>query len=281
MLSLAVALLVAAAPVANADLVRARVLVTDAKGGAPRDVKGVVTRELATTLTTYSALEVLAFSDLRHMVELESARQMTACDVAKLQACLADLQSALGVPWAVFVDVDEVGTHTNIGLALVAADGSALARQTVDVADLTQLSSSLTPAVRRLVTPLYAALNVPLPPDPTVVVDDDAGSGVPFVVAGVGGVVALASGVAVVVGAQPVFAHDAARAELARLRSAAADDPSSTTALLTEAEAQQRAQRDANAAWQAWGQAVVVAGAVGVVVGVAAAAGGVVWGVVE
>lgn len=276
MLLLALTLL--AAP-ADAPLVKARLLVTDAKGSAPRDVKGVVTRELATELSTYPSLEVLAYGDLRRMMELESARQLTACDDQKMTACLADLQSALGVPWAVFVDVDEVGTMTNIGLSLVASDSTALSRQSVNVADLTTLHAALAPAIRALVTPLHAAIDAPLPPDPNAVVAEP--SPVPFVVAGAGGLVAVASAVAVVVGAQPYYAHDAARAEVARLRAEANDDPSSTSSLLEQADARQEEQALARADWESWGQVVVVAGAIGVVAGVAAASGGLVWGFVE
>lgn len=264
----------------DTPLVQARVLITEPKGTGGRDVKGFVGREVAAELQRYPSLEILAWGDLRRIMELESARQLTACDDAKMQACLADLQSALGVPWAVFVDVDEVGGLISIGLSLVAADGTALARQSLQVTDVATLHDALVPAVRALVTPLHAAVGAPLPTlDVPVVVAEP--NPAPWVIAGVGGVVALGGVAALLTGLQPRLAHDSARSEVAALRAGAEDDPSSTSSLLQDAEAAQLRQRSAREAWDDWGQLTAIAGGVAVIVGASAVTGGLVWGLTE
>lgn len=274
MLALAAALLLATSP-GDAPLVRARLLVTEAKGSAPADVKNVVTREIATQLTRYPALEVLSFTDLRRVVELEGQRQVANCD-DKLSACVADLQSALGVPWAVFVEIDEVGAHLAIGLSIVGSDGTALARETVAVADLVTAHVALAPVVRRLVTPLHAAVNGEMPaeeakPEPIA----------PLALMAGGGVVSALGVAGVVVGALPFFAHASAKAELAALRERTAEDTDDAVQLLKEADRVQGEQRAAGEAWQGYGQAAVIVGASAVVVGAAAAAAGVTWGMSE
>lgn len=278
MFALAAALLLSAAPGATAGgapLVRARLLVTEAKGSAPPDVKNVITREVATQLTRYPALEVLSFTDLRRVVELESQRQVANCD-EKLSSCVADLQSALGVPWAVFVEIDEVGTQTAVGLSIVGSDGTALSRETITLADLVSAPVLLTPVVRRLVTPLHAAVNGEMPAEQT-----KAEPIAPMALMAGGGIVSALGVAGVVVGALPYFGHASAKAELAALRQRAVDDVDNAPSLLKDANEMQGQQRAAREAWQGYGQAAVIVGASAIVVGAGAAAAGVVWGMSE
>lgn len=269
MLIFALALLAAdPAPAPAPAVARARVLVTDAKGSAGRDVKGLVSREVAAHLTQYPAVEALAWSELRRMVELQSERQLTSCDDSSLTACLAELQSALGVPWAIFIDVDEVGGLISVGLTLIAEDHTALAREALTLSDPAQLGTALTAPLRRLMTPLHAAIGADLP----------ATSAPPtgLILMGSGAVVVVAGAVVGVVGALPWFAHDAARAQLAGLRAAAIERPEDAPALLDDAKQAQTDQRAALQAWEQYGQLLVVVGAVGVGVGVVVATAGLV-----
>jgi hypothetical protein len=95
------------------------------------------------------------------------------------------------------------------------------------------------------------------------------------VLLGSGAVVVVAAAVVVVGGAQPWFAHDQARAQIAALRENAEARPGDAPALLQEAGALQKEQRAALLAWNQYGQAVVVVGAAGIALGVAAGVAGV------
>ena len=245
----------------------ARLLVSDPRGGAGPDVKRLVAREVAAGLSQYPAIEALAYSDLRRMIELQGEKQLTSCDEAAMTACLAELQSALGVPWAVFVDVDEVDGFLSIGITLLREDHSALARETLTVGDAAHLQAELELPLRRLVTPLHAALHIAMPPaaQPSVLRPALIGSGAVVVV------VAVVVGV---VGAAPWFAHQGARGELVTLRARAVDAPEQAPALLKEATVIQIDQRAALLAWNQYGQALVLGSAVGITLGVAAAVGG-------
>ncbi|MBI1944272.1 MAG: hypothetical protein HYS27_01180 [Deltaproteobacteria bacterium] len=91
----------------------------------------------------------------------------------------------------------------------------------------------------------------------------------PWVTAGVGGAAVLAGAALAVVGAQPWFAHGAARDALA-----AAEKQGATDGVDGLYAAQQQARAD----WVGWGQASLAAGLAFAAVGVVAAAGGAVWG---
>ena len=101
---------------------------------------------------------------------------------------------------------------------------------------------------------------------------------IPFVTAGVGGVVALAGGGLMLVGLQPLFASEAATRELARLEADAeiVDDElfPDKVAVANETATRERAS------WLSWGQPTTVAGGVAIGVGIAAVAAGITWGVV-
>ncbi|MDP2345892.1 MAG: hypothetical protein Q8O67_33440 [Deltaproteobacteria bacterium] len=245
----------------------AKVLIADPKGSAGLDVKGLVGREVAGALSHYPAVEALAYGDLRRMIELQTEKQLTSCDEVQMTACLADLQSALGVPWAVFVDVDEVGGLISVGVTLVGEDNAALARETLTVTDAAELQAELRVPMRRLVTPLHKAIGAEMP---IAVAEPILGP----VLMGSGAVVVVVGVVVGVVGAAPWFAHEGARAEIAQLRTNASVNPGDAPALLKEAEQLQVDQRAALLAWDQYGQALVVVGAIGVTLGVGAFVGG-------
>lgn len=110
---------------------------------------------------------------------------------------------------------------------------------------------------------------VPAPPTAAEVVSAPA-TPWPWVTAGGGGVALLAGSALAVVGAQPWFAHGAARDALV-----AAEKQGATDGVDVLNAAQQQARAD----WVGWGQASLAAGAAFAAVGVVALAGGAVWGV--
>lgn len=121
-------------------------------------------------------------------------------------------------------------------------------------------------------------VNLLVDPDAEKEVISPMQKAVPFVTAGVGGVVALAGGGLMLVGLQPLFASEAATRELASLEAEAetVDDQlfPDKVALANETATRERAS------WLSWGQPTTVAGGVAIGVGIAAIAAGITWGVV-
>lgn len=248
-----------------------QILVADASGKARAEVKSFIGKEITAELTRFPALAVLSFGDLRRMLEVESARQLASCDELSA-SCMAELRNALGVPWGVFVEVDEVEGLISVGVSLVGSDGSALARETVTLAGLAgvDVRAAFRPALRRLVTPLHQAIGAPLP-------DEEAKKEPPtlaWITAGSGVVVIVVGAAALGVGLQPVFAHGAAHDQLAALRAESGTDGKKTEAALADAASAQAAQAQAADDWADFGQTVVIVGAVGVTVGAALVGGG-------
>lgn len=261
---------------ASGPVMPVRVLVTDANGNARAEVKSLIAKEITRDLTRYGALEVLAFTDLRRMLEIESARQLASCEGGASTSCVSDLQSALGVPWGVFTDIDEVDGLISVGLSLVGSDGGALARETFTVKTLADVDGVVAPAVRSLVTPLYRAIGATLP----VEVKEPAPRPVAWGLLIGGGTVAAAGLVAVVVGVQPLLAHGAAHDDLAALRASSADAETTAKALADSASLQQE-QQAARVDWNSWGRIAVVGGATALVVGASAVTAASIWGLSE
>ncbi|MCC7070997.1 MAG: hypothetical protein IT383_06735 [Deltaproteobacteria bacterium] len=94
----------------------------------------------------------------------------------------------------------------------------------------------------------------------------------PWVTAGVGGVAFVAGAVLAVVGMQPWFSHEAARASLADAEKRGATEG------VDELFARQQSAR---ADWVGWGQAALASGIAAAGVGMVAAAGGATWGLTE
>jgi hypothetical protein len=96
----------------------------------------------------------------------------------------------------------------------------------------------------------------------------------PFVVAGVGGALAIGGGVTTYVGSRPWFANQEAAAKIA------AAQPSDKNYVATVTVANEEARTAAND-WSTWGQGVTVAGITLTSIGVVAAAAGIGWGVYQ
>lgn len=122
------------------------------------------------------------------------------------------------------------------------------------------------------------AIDLLVDPDAEKEVVSPMQKAIPFVTAGVGGVVAMAGGGLMLVGLQPLFASEAATRELAALEAEAetVDDRLFPDKVATANETATRER----ASWLSWGQPTTVAGGVAIGVGVAAIAAGITWGVV-
>jgi len=94
---------------------------------------------------------------------------------------------------------------------------------------------------------------------------------VPFIAAGVAGVVAVAGGVMLGIGVQPYFAHQGANERLASLDQADPGYPSLAKQAHDESAA-------AAAEWSTWGGPLTVSGSISLGLGVATAAGALAWG---
>lgn len=233
-----------------------RVLLTAARGTASDDLKGVVNAELESSLPGLIGLEFITAGDLQRRLALEGEKQRYDCE-SDLTACVAELRSALGVPWAVFVDVDTLGDTASVALTLLGEDGAAHGRELVRTpVDGHAIGADLRPALARLVRPVQEAAGV-------VVVDGGPsawlwGGGVGV---GVGVVVAA-------IGLVPLVAHASASSSLTALRA-----DGDVEGALDQAATYQQAQQQAGADWDQWGLPAVIVGAV--LVGVGATALGV------
>lgn len=134
---------------------------------------------------------------------------------------------------------------------------------------LPEVAVEVAPVVAASAAPVAVA---PPPADPPVSEPPAAPGPWPWVTVGVGGVAFLAGAALAVVGMQPWFAHESARAALADAEKQGATDG---------VDALYAAQQAARADWQGWGQAALASGIASAGVGVVAAGGGAVWGLTQ
>lgn len=144
---------------------------------------------------------------------------------------------------------------------LVEKEGPGTACPVPQVAASTAAASGSTPEVAPVIATSAPATAPSSPPSPW-----------PWITAGFGGAAMVTGGVIVVVGAQPWFAHASARQALQD-----AEKQASTQ----DVDELYRQQEQARADWVGFGQASVAAGLAFTVVGMLAAAGGVVWALSE
>ena len=144
---------------------------------------------------------------------------------------------------------------------LVEKEGPGTACPVPQVAAPSTAPSGSTPEVAPVIATSASAPAPSSPPSPW-----------PWITAGFGGAAMVTGGVIVVVGAQPWFAHASARQALQD-----AEKQASTQGV----DELYRQQEQARADWVGFGQASVAAGLAFTVVGMLAAAGGVVWALSE
>jgi hypothetical protein len=231
-----------------------QVLLTASRGTASYGLRRVVDAELASLLPGIQGLEFITAGDLGRRMSLEGEKERYDCG-SDLTACMAEISNALGVPWAVFVDVDALGDTATIAMTLLGADGAAHGRELVrSPADGRSMGADLRPAFARLILPVQRAAGV------VVVVDQ--GPSLLFM----GGAAAVGAGlVAVGIGAVPALVFAQASSETASLR-----DDDDLEGGLAKARDHQQAQQQAAADWDQWGLPAVIVGAVLVGVGATA-----------
>ena len=234
---------------------RIRTLVLKPDGGPDDDtlmraVEGLV----AVGVGHVAALDVLSSKDVAQMLELEATRSQMGC-------------TANGAELVVFGDISHLGTLSVITLSLFdAAAGRSLGRVSVSVADTAQLVTVLPPALVELFA--HAGTDrgfdpAPMNPAPSAMPMAEAAPAVlPWVVASIGGVVAVAGVLGVAFGGSQWLAF-----------SAAADEASTVTTqeeFLAASQLMDKAEQD----YQSGGQLAVGLGAGAIIVGALVAAGG-------
>lgn len=230
-----------------------QVLLTASRGTASHGLRRVVDAELASLLPAIQGLEFITAGDLGRRMSLEGEKERYDCG-SDLTACMAEISNALGVPWAVFVDVDALGDTATIAMTLLGADGAAHGRELVRTpADGRSMGADLRPAFARLVRPVQEAAGI-------VVVDQG-----PSLLL-IGGAAAVGAGLVVVgIGAVPALVFAQASSQTAALR-----DDADLEGGLAKARDHQQAQQQAAADWDQWGLPAVIVGAVLVGVGATA-----------
>ena len=245
---------------------RIRTLVLKPDGGPDDDtlmraVEGLV----AVGVGHVAALDVLSSKDVAQMLELEATRSQMGCTAN--ESCLAEIAGAIGAELVVFGDISHLGTLSVITLSLFdAAAGRSLGRVSVSVADTAQLVTVLPPALVELFA--HAGTDrgfdpAPMNPAPSAMPMAEAAPAVlPWVVARIGGVVAVAGVLGVAFGGSQWLAF-----------SAAADEASTVTTqeeFLAASQLMDKAEQD----YQSGGQLAVGLGAGAIIVGALVAAGG-------
>jgi hypothetical protein len=94
------------------------------------------------------AAEVLAQSELKKLAEVEAGKAEMGCDDS---SCLAELAGAMGARFVLFGTVSKLGDATTVSISMFDSRSSTVARDSVAVRDLAELSIQLPPRVRALV----------------------------------------------------------------------------------------------------------------------------------
>lgn len=215
----------------------------------------IVSAELA----SYPDLDVIANADVRRMIELEGARQLSGCDDT---SCLAELAGALGARLVVFGSVGVLGTSTVVNLNLFdSSTAQSAGREFVELKDPAELTRVLPGRVRSLLRRTYADAGLVLPVDSTVT-STTTRSPLPavLIVSGAGATVLGAAGVTV---ALLQYAQYVGRLEDYKDARSAAN--------LDDARSARADAIDGEKAWSSWGIPVAVAGGAVVVAGVVTA----------
>jgi hypothetical protein len=265
-----------------------RVLVMDLSNNGVEDrVIKTLSSLLTSELSTYPGLEVLSGADVRRLIELEMERQSAGC--ADDSACLAEVAGALGAEKVVFGDVGKLGDLMVINLTLYdAATNKSGRRSTLQAKNEEDLPGRLKPAIADLLfgaglisseestarkkgAPTQAGNS-----SDSRVAEKSGGPGaLPWVVVGVGALLAAGGSVALVFSGLSYQAVGAAYDEIETAQQGFDQDPNAA-AVERGARAQERADA-AEAQWQGLGLPLAIAGGVGLPLGAVAIIGGVLW----
>ncbi len=125
-----------------------RVLVLDveAVGVDANDAKAA-TRVVAAAAADVDGVEVISADDIRRLAALEADKSAAGCTDT---SCLAEIAGALGAERVLFGSLSKLGATTTASLSLYTAGSGAIDRASVDVADLSGLSTALRGLVGKL-----------------------------------------------------------------------------------------------------------------------------------
>lgn len=148
-------LLLLGAEPAETGSVRARVLVLDLQGVdvAPAEA-GLLRDAIASRLTRFEELDVVAQSELRRLLEVETSRELLGCDTT---ACRSEIADALGAAYLVVGSLGALGDGMVLNLTLLrGSGGDAVSRRTLHGATLDDIVGQLPGEVDALAAPLVA-----------------------------------------------------------------------------------------------------------------------------
>jgi hypothetical protein len=135
---------------AVAALPARRVLVLDVEAvGVPADDAAAVTRLVASAASEVRGVEVVSAADLRQLAALEADKMAAGCEES---SCLAEIAGALGAESVLFGSLSRLGTTTTASLSLYTARDGRTERRSVDVNDLSELTSLLRLRVTELLS---------------------------------------------------------------------------------------------------------------------------------
>jgi len=256
----------------SAPATKMKLLVMDlaVDGGVDAGTAAMLTGVLAAELAAYHAVDVVAHTDVRRLMELEGEKQELGCGDT---SCLAEIAGAMGARLVMFGSVGRLGHRVVVQLQMLdVARAQGVGREVVEAADLDGVPAQMREKVRTMMALVYAAHGHALPSSETTWSAATASAIEPpapwGAVAIAGGVVGLVlGGGAAFFGGLPWIDY---RGALAR-HAAAGDDVDAAVAARKDGET-------AAAAWNGYGQATTIAGgalagtgAVAVVAGVALA----------
>lgn len=264
-LALALASQLAEAPTSTENGVGTiKLLVMDLSGedgvdpGTLNTLTGIISAELA----DYRAIDVMANSDVRRMLELEGQKQSVGCGDA---SCLAEIAGAMGARLVVFGSAGKLGETLVVHLNLYdSVKAQSVGRQFVEATNLAALPVLLRPKLRALLTRVYEEEGLVLPPPTPTTVPTNDPSGPPIVgmlTAGLGAGVGVIGGVFLYFGAGPWFGY---QTNLTKFNEA--KDAGEAKSAADERDAAE----DNVGAWNSFGKYSTLGGAIGVGVGVVA-----------
>jgi hypothetical protein len=133
---------------------KARVLVLELRNdSASSDAARFVRDELTTSLArAATGVEVTSIEELRRAMALEGEKQQAGCAD---ESCVAEIAQAMGAEYVVFGDVAVLGALTVAHVTLQDVRAArAIARETIEVADVEALTNAARVAAKRLAAAL-------------------------------------------------------------------------------------------------------------------------------
>lgn len=226
--------------------------------GTLNTLTGIISAELA----DYRAIDVMANSDVRRMLELEGQKQSVGCGDA---SCLAEIAGAMGARLVVFGSAGKLGETLVVHLNLYdSVKAQSVGRQFVEATNLAALPVLLRPKLRALLTRVYEEEGLVLPPPTPTTVPTNDPSGPPIVgmlTAGLGAGVGVIGGVFLYFGAGPWFGYQTNLTKFNKAKDAGE---------AKSAADERDAAEDNVGAWNSFGKYSTLGGAIGVGVGVVA-----------